>query len=110
MNSHLENEIVHIIDENIDLIEADLDHTVQQMAINIQMIMTMILHFKQSLGKPIYSELLSTQVPAIKVSNIIKTVVKCFNPDIDVEKLQRSCASYMRSDELKMISDAHNAV
>ena len=62
--------------------------------------------------RKLYYGLLSNQVPSSKIVAIIKMVVKCFNPSIDVEKLklpQRTCADYMRREELKTISNAHKA-
>ena len=59
-----------------------------------------------------YYTLLADQVPASKIADIIKTVVKCFNPSIDVQHLklpQRACAGYMRREEMKTISSAHKA-
>ena len=48
----------------------------------------------------------------VKIAGIIKSVIKCFLPTIDVEDLQlpqRACADYMRKDELEVISNAHKA-
>ena len=43
--------------------------------------------------RKLYYTLLADQVPASKIADIIKTVVKCFNPSIDDLKLpQRACA------------------
>ena len=60
-----------------------------------------------------YYTLLADQVPASKIADTIKTVVKCFNPSIDVQHLKlpkRACVGYMRSEELKTISSAHKAI
>jgi translation initiation factor 1 (eIF-1/SUI1) len=54
--------------------------------------------------------LLADQIPVSKISDIIRTVLKSFNPSMNVEKLnlpKKTCASYMRKEELKIISDAH---
>ena len=62
--------------------------------------------------RKLYYSLLCDQIPSSKVAGIIKTVVKCFNPSIDVELLklpQRACADYMRREELKTISNSHKA-
>ena len=62
--------------------------------------------------RKLYYGLLSNQIPSSKIVAIIKMIVKCFNPSIDVEKLklpQRTCADYMRREELKTISNAHKA-
>ena len=62
--------------------------------------------------RTLYYTLLANQVSASKITDIIKTVVKHFNPDIDVNHLKlpsKSCASYMRKSELSTISAAHKA-
>ena len=62
--------------------------------------------------RKLYYTLLADQVPASNIANIIKSVIKCFNPCVDVESLvlpQRSCAGYMCRDELRTISNAHKA-
>jgi hypothetical protein len=60
--------------------------------------------------RKLYYTLLANQVPASKIAEIIRTVVKSFNPSIDIEQLklpQKGCASYVRKDELKTVSEAH---
>ena len=60
----------------------------------------------------LYYNLLADQVPVSKLTDIIQHVLRCFNPTENVEELQlpkRSCASYMRKEELKTICDAHKA-
>lgn len=55
---------------------------------------------------------MADQVPGSNIAKIIKTVVKCFNPGVDVDSLvlpQRSCAGYMCRDELRTVSNAHKA-
>lgn len=62
--------------------------------------------------RQLYYNLLAEQVPVSKITDIIRHVLKCFNPTENVEDLQlpkRSCASYMRKEELKTICDAHKA-
>lgn len=62
--------------------------------------------------RKLYYTLLAEQVPVSKISDIIRAVLKCFNPGINVEELklpQKTCASYMRKEELKTISDCHKA-
>ena len=62
--------------------------------------------------RKLYYTLLADEVPASSISNNVKSVVKCFNPGVDVESLvlpQRSCANYMCRDELRTISNAHKA-
>ena len=60
----------------------------------------------------LYYHLLSQQIPAVKIAEIIKTVIRCFFPVVDVDTLQlpkRSCADLMRKCELATISNAHKA-
>ena len=55
---------------------------------------------------------MAEQVPVSKITDIIRHVLKCFNLTENVEDLQlpkKSCASYMRKEELKTICDAHKA-
>ena len=62
--------------------------------------------------RKLYYTLLAQQVPASKISDIIKSVVTCMCPSVDVQELklpQKSCAAYMHREELKTISDAHKA-
>ncbi len=62
--------------------------------------------------RKLYYSLLADQVPVSKITDIIRTVLKCFNPSMNVEELRlpkKTCASYMRKEELKIISDAHKA-
>ena len=62
--------------------------------------------------RKLYYRLLADQVPVSKIASIIQSVLKCFNPSIDVEKLRlpkKTCVSYMRKEELKTICDSHKA-
>ena len=62
--------------------------------------------------RKLYYSLLAAQIPAGKVASIIKTVLSSFFPDVDVNSLMlpgESCAGYMRREELKTISTAHQA-
>ena len=62
--------------------------------------------------RKLYYSLLVDQVPVSKIAEITRTVLKCFNPSMNVEELKlpkKSCASYMRKEELKLISDVHKA-
>ena len=62
--------------------------------------------------RKLYYTLLADQVPVSKITDIIRTVLKCFNPSMNVEELRlpkKTCASYMRKEELKIISDTHKA-
>ena len=52
------------------------------------------------------------QGEAIEIADIIKMIVKCFNPSIDTEHLklpQRAYANYMRRGDLKTVSNGHKA-
>ncbi|MCH9715537.1 MAG: hypothetical protein K0U52_00410 [Gammaproteobacteria bacterium] len=62
--------------------------------------------------RTLYYSLLGAQIPTTKIDSIIKSVIKCFHPSINIDELKlpkKSCASYMRKDELKSICDAHKA-
>ena len=62
--------------------------------------------------RKLYYSLLANEVPATKVANVVKDVLKAFLPAVEVENLplpQHSCASYMRRDELATLSNAHKA-
>ena len=46
------------------------------------------------------------------MAEVIKSVLKTFHPSIDIEQIQlpqKSCASYMRKEELKIVSNAHKS-
>ena len=62
--------------------------------------------------RKLYYSMLADQIPPSKIAETIKIVLKTFHPSLDVDKLQlpkRSCASYMRREELKTISNAHKS-
>ena len=64
------------------------------------------------LVRKLYYSLLAKQVPASQCSEIVKTVLETFYPTVDVQNLplpQKSCASYMRKEELVTVSSAHKA-
>ena len=53
---------------------------------------------------------MASQIPPGKICNVIKDVLVAFVPGVNVESLQlpaESCANYMRREELKTISMAH---
>ena len=63
--------------------------------------------------RSLYYTLLADQVPPAKISNIIKSVLKCFFPSLSIEELalpKERCAGYMRTEELSVISTAHKAM
>ena len=62
--------------------------------------------------RKLYYSLLAQQISPSKISTIIKTVLKCFLPGLDVDHLQlrkERCAGYMRAEELKSVSLVHKA-
>ena len=77
--------------------------------------------FQTKLGKKVYSPairklyytMLTDQIPPAKISSIIKSVLKCFLPSVNVNVInlpKERCAGYMRSSELQTITMAHKAV
>ena len=112
--------LLHYLIENLDLSEDVLE--LQQLEAS-----TAASHDLQTLGlvtrtkvgrtysteiRTLYYSLLAAQIPASKIDSIIKSVIKCFQPFVNVDELKlpkKSCASYMRKDELKSICDAHKA-
>ena len=62
--------------------------------------------------RKLYYTLLSNGIPVSRIESLVKDVVKWSNPSVDILRLElpkRSCASYMRKDELKVVSNAHKA-
>ena len=62
--------------------------------------------------RQLYYSLLADQIPPAKISGIIKSVLKCFLPSLNTDKLElprESCAGYMRREELRTVSMAHKA-
>jgi len=62
--------------------------------------------------RKLYYTLLSEQLPPAKISTIIKSVLTCFFPSLNVQELQlpkEQCAGYMGSGELKTVNTAHVA-
>ena len=60
--------------------------------------------------RALYYSLLASQIPPGKICNVIKDVLVAFVPGVNVESLQlpaEICANYMRREELKTISMAH---
>ena len=121
-NKLLEAECAKLQIENLDLLsENDSDnepcdadnsnhHEIAKVESNLQDI---VGHHRYSPEiRKLYYSLLADQVPVSKIADIIRKVLKCFNPDKTVEDLRlpkKSCASYMRNEELKTICDAHKA-
>ena len=101
--------------ENLDLVSdlEDLEsETVEPSDSNYKFLSTKTgTRYSPEIRKLCYT-LLANQVPASKVGAIIQSVMKSFHPSMDVQEFklpQRTCASYMRREELKTISDAHKA-
>ena len=62
--------------------------------------------------RKLYYNLLAKEVPASRVNDIIKTIVKCLIPSVSIGQLKlpkKACVSYMRKDELQIVSAAHKA-
>ena len=98
----LETELASVSDDKTTIVDDIADFTFQTKSGR---------RYSPAIRKLYYS-LLSDQIPSSKIAAIIKMVIKCFNPSIDVEELklpQRACADYMRREELKTISNAHKA-
>lgn len=112
-NASLEEECVNLqvdlLSETTDSADSDPDDSVMEPT--LQSIIGNSKKYTPEIRKLYYS-LLEEQVPVSKITDIIRHVLKCFNPTESVEDLQlpkRSCASYMRKEELKTICDAHKA-
>ena len=62
--------------------------------------------------RKLYYSLLAERVPPGKIRDIVKSVLEIMVPSIEVDDLQlpgRSCANYMRREELPTMSRAHKA-
>ena len=62
--------------------------------------------------RELYYSLLGNQLAPAKIATIIKTVLKCFLPSVDLKQLKlpsESCASYMRRQELTTLNMVHKA-
>ena len=112
-NASLEEECVNfqvdLLSETTDSTDSDPEESVLEPT--LQSIIGNSRKYTPEIRKLYYS-LLEEQVPVTKITEVIRHVLKCFNPTENVEDLQlpkRSCASYMRKEELKTICDAHKA-
>ena len=119
----LEEEFMHLQEENLEIstavaaLEKELASVSDDKTTTVNDIADFTFQTKAGRRyspaiRKLYYSLLSDQVPSSKIIAIIKMVIKCFNPSIDVEKLklpQRACADYMRREELKTVSNAHKA-
>ena len=107
----LQEEIGKLLEENIELSETmeEESHLPNNEGTCTDIQTMSGLQYLPSI-RMLYYELLANQVPANKIPDTIKAVVKCFNPLVDIEQLrlpQRSCAGYMRKCELQVVSNAH---
>lgn len=62
--------------------------------------------------RELYYSLLGYQLPPAKIATIIKTVLKCFLPSVDLKQLKlpsEPCASYMKRQELTTLNMVHKA-
>ena len=62
--------------------------------------------------RQLYYALLVERIAPKKIKGIVQSVLKCMVPSADVGSLQlpsKSCADYMRRDELPTVSQAHKA-
>ena len=122
LNSYLEEELANLHEQNVDLsmelqsLEAELSSTCTE---DTTAMHEEVFTFQTKVGRryspsirKLYYTLLSAGLPAIKISSIIKHVLQTFNPTFDTSSLsqpQRTCSSYMRKEELKVIGDAQKA-
>ena len=111
-NASLEEECVNVqVDllETTDLANSDPDDSVTEPTLQS---ITKNSHKYTPEIRKLYYNLLADQVLISKINDIIRHVLRCFNPTENVEELQlpkSSCAAYMRKEELKTICDAHKA-
>ena len=112
-NASLEEECmnlqVDLLSDTTDSTDSDADDSAIEPT--LQSIVGNCRKYTSEIRK-LYYNLLAEQVPVSKITDIIRHVLKCFNPTENVEDLQlpkKSCASYMRKEELKTICDAHKA-
>ena len=117
----LEEDISHLLDQNSDLSMAisavdyeacSGDFTTSAGANDDFSFQTKCGRRYSPAIRKLYYTLLASQIPTSKVADIVAAVVTCFNPSIDIQHLklpQRACASYMRREEMKTISNAHKA-
>ena len=107
-NEQLETERAMLEIENLNLQSEEESDTSFQTTDAKSTFQDIIGHHKYTPEiRKLYYSLLADQVPVSKITDIIRTVLKCFNPTMNVEELrlpQKTCASYMRKEELKIIS------
>lgn len=122
-NAFLESECVRLQLENLDLLDESSDAESGDDDFSITdgdeceeaetSLQSIIGHQRYSPEiRKLYYSLLADQVPVSKIANIIRSVLKCFNPSMNVDQLrlpQKTCASYMRREELRTICNAHKA-
>ena len=103
----LEDDFSHLLDENADLlvtiaeVENELvseGHSCSAVGMKEFCIETKSGRRYSPAIRKLYYSLLAQQVPTSRIADIIKAVIRCFNPSIDIHNLklpQRACASYM---------------
>lgn len=118
-NEFLENECAELQSDNLDSF-SDNDSNDESDDSNMYIhdevqsnLQDIIGHHRYTLKiRKLYYTLLANEVPTSKIADIIRAVLKCFNPSLNSENLRlpkKACASYMRREELKTICDAHKA-
>lgn len=110
-NTVLETECARLQLENLDLLDesSDTDSDCEDEGESILQSIIGNRRYSPEIRKLYYS-LLAEQVPLTKISKVIRSVLKCFNPSVDVDGLklpQKTCASYMRREELSSVCNAH---
>ena len=110
MQDSLEEECINfevdLLSETTDSADSDQDDSVMEPT--LQSTIGNSRKYTPEIRK-LYYNLLANQVPVSKITDIIRHVLKCFNPTENVQLPKRSCASYMRKEELKTICDVHKA-
>ena len=118
-NEFLENECAELQSDNLDSFsdnDSNNESDDSNMYIHDEVqsnLQDIIGHHRYTLKiRKLYYTLLANEVPTSKIADIIRAVLKCFNPSLNSENLRlpkKACASYMHREELKTICDAHKA-
>ena len=116
-NAFLETEYAQIQSQNFDLLDDSTEDTSSDVSFTNESaeshLQSIIGHRKYSPEiRKLYYKLLAEQVPVSNITDIIRSVLRCFHPAVDVDRLrlpQKTCASYMRCEELNTICNAHKA-
>ena len=112
----LKNDIQSIDCRNVELEEQNdlIQKEIQSLSVNhpSSIPQTKIGNRYSNEIRELYYDLLAQQMPPSKIELAIKTVLKLFNPSLDLKQLKlpkSSLASKMRSQELPTVSKAHQA-